>query len=228
MPRRRRRSGISSPQRFRDGRRQGHRHEHRRHPADVGRRCGECIDRQDGPASRRPSAWRSRTPSGVRSCPISNGQLSEVSVAARLSTDKVSTNETIFNPESKVECSTRTIKETEVSQDRSGQEAHDGPAEPARRERSRRSGRKRQRRQSAPRRTDELRNFLEDDPDDQRRLPDQESVGGRAGEQVTHRRPARGECDAGGHGCQDCGDRAAVSSARASASCVATRSRLRP
>jgi flagellar M-ring protein FliF len=45
----------------------------------------------------------------------------EISVAARLSTDKVSTNETIYNPESKVERSTRTIKETEVSQNKSGQ-----------------------------------------------------------------------------------------------------------
>jgi flagellar M-ring protein FliF len=45
----------------------------------------------------------------------------EVSVAARLSTDKVSTNETIYNPESKVERSTRTIRETEVSQNKSGQ-----------------------------------------------------------------------------------------------------------
>ena len=133
----------------------------------------------------------------------------EVSVAARLSTDKVSTNETIFNPESKVERSTRTIKETEVSQNRSGQKPttvqQNLPDETVRAE----VGRERQRGQSAPRGTDELRNFLEDDPDDQRRLPDQEFVGGRAGEQVTHRRPARGECDAGGHGCQDCGDRAA-------------------
>lgn len=45
----------------------------------------------------------------------------EISVAARLNTDKVSTNETIFNPESKVERSTRTVKETEVSQNKSGQ-----------------------------------------------------------------------------------------------------------
>jgi flagellar M-ring protein FliF len=45
----------------------------------------------------------------------------EISVAARLSTDKVSTNETIFNPESKVERSVRTVKETEVAQNRSGQ-----------------------------------------------------------------------------------------------------------
>lgn len=45
----------------------------------------------------------------------------EISVAARLNTDKVSTNETIFNPESKVERSTRVVKETEVSQNRSGQ-----------------------------------------------------------------------------------------------------------
>jgi flagellar M-ring protein FliF len=45
----------------------------------------------------------------------------EISVAARLNTDKVSTNETIFNPESKVERSTRTVKETEVSQNRAGQ-----------------------------------------------------------------------------------------------------------
>ncbi|MBZ6078571.1 flagellar basal-body MS-ring/collar protein FliF [Microvirga puerhi] len=45
----------------------------------------------------------------------------EVSVAARLNTDKTSTNETIYNPESKVERSVRTIKETEVSQNRANQ-----------------------------------------------------------------------------------------------------------
>jgi len=45
----------------------------------------------------------------------------EISVAARLNTDKVSTNETIFNPESKVERSIRTVKETEVSQNKTGQ-----------------------------------------------------------------------------------------------------------
>jgi len=45
----------------------------------------------------------------------------EISVAARLNTDKVSTNETIFNPDSKVERSTRTVRETEVSQNRAGQ-----------------------------------------------------------------------------------------------------------
>ncbi|MXQ11660.1 flagellar basal-body MS-ring/collar protein FliF [Microvirga makkahensis] len=45
----------------------------------------------------------------------------EISVAARLNTDKVSTNETIFNPDSKVERSIRTVRETEVSQNRTGQ-----------------------------------------------------------------------------------------------------------
>ena len=45
----------------------------------------------------------------------------EVSVAARLNTDKTSTNETIYNPDSKVERSVRTVKETEVSQNRSNQ-----------------------------------------------------------------------------------------------------------
>lgn len=45
----------------------------------------------------------------------------EISVAARLNTDKTSTNETIYNPESKVERSVRTIKETEASQNRANQ-----------------------------------------------------------------------------------------------------------
>jgi flagellar M-ring protein FliF len=45
----------------------------------------------------------------------------EISVAARLNTDRVSTNETIFDPDSKVERSTRTVRETEVSQNRAGQ-----------------------------------------------------------------------------------------------------------
>ena len=45
----------------------------------------------------------------------------EISVAARLNTDKTSINETIYNPESKVERSVRTVKETEVSQNRANQ-----------------------------------------------------------------------------------------------------------
>ncbi|MBF9232613.1 flagellar basal-body MS-ring/collar protein FliF [Microvirga alba] len=45
----------------------------------------------------------------------------EISVAARLNTDKTNTSETIYNPESKVERSVRTVKETEVSQNRSNQ-----------------------------------------------------------------------------------------------------------
>ena len=46
----------------------------------------------------------------------------EISVAARLNTDKTSTSETIFDPDSKVERSIRTVKETEVSQNRSTQQ----------------------------------------------------------------------------------------------------------
>lgn len=45
----------------------------------------------------------------------------EISVAARLNTDKTNTTETIFDPESKVERSIRTVKETEVSQNRNAQ-----------------------------------------------------------------------------------------------------------
>jgi flagellar M-ring protein FliF len=45
----------------------------------------------------------------------------EISVAARLNTDKTNTTETIFDPESKVERSIRTVKETEVSQNRNSQ-----------------------------------------------------------------------------------------------------------
>ncbi|KAB0264335.1 flagellar basal-body MS-ring/collar protein FliF [Microvirga brassicacearum] len=45
----------------------------------------------------------------------------EISVAARLNTDKINTSETIFDPESKVERSIRTVKEVEVSQNRQGQ-----------------------------------------------------------------------------------------------------------
>jgi flagellar M-ring protein FliF len=46
----------------------------------------------------------------------------EISVAARLNTDKTSTSQTIFDPESKVERSIRTVKETEVSQNRTTQQ----------------------------------------------------------------------------------------------------------
>ncbi|MGO4573378.1 flagellar basal-body MS-ring/collar protein FliF [Microvirga sp. 2TAF3] len=45
----------------------------------------------------------------------------EISVAARLNTDKINTSETIFDPESKVERSIRTVKESEASQNRQGQ-----------------------------------------------------------------------------------------------------------
>ena len=45
----------------------------------------------------------------------------EVSVAARLNTDKTVQNETIFNPDQRVERSTRNVKETENSQNRNSQ-----------------------------------------------------------------------------------------------------------
>ncbi|MBB4019814.1 flagellar M-ring protein FliF [Chelatococcus caeni] len=45
----------------------------------------------------------------------------EVSVAARLNTDRTRTNETIYDPESRVERSIRTIRETEVSQNSNNQ-----------------------------------------------------------------------------------------------------------
>lgn len=46
----------------------------------------------------------------------------EISAAARLNTDKINSSETIFDPESKVERSIRTVKEAEVSQNKSGQQ----------------------------------------------------------------------------------------------------------
>ncbi|MFC4173061.1 flagellar basal-body MS-ring/collar protein FliF [Microvirga sp. GCM10011540] len=45
----------------------------------------------------------------------------EISVAARLNTDKTNTTETIYDPDSKVERSIRTVKETEVSQNRNAE-----------------------------------------------------------------------------------------------------------
>ena len=45
----------------------------------------------------------------------------EASVVARLNTDKVQVNETIFNPDQKVERSVRAVKETESSQNRMAQ-----------------------------------------------------------------------------------------------------------
>ncbi|MCJ2101062.1 flagellar basal-body MS-ring/collar protein FliF [Methylobacterium sp. E-046] len=45
----------------------------------------------------------------------------EVSVVARLNTDKTKTDETIFNPDQKVERSLRTVKESESSQNRAPQ-----------------------------------------------------------------------------------------------------------
>jgi flagellar M-ring protein FliF len=45
----------------------------------------------------------------------------EVSVVARLNTDKTKTDETIFNPDQKVERSLRTVKETESAQNRAPQ-----------------------------------------------------------------------------------------------------------
>ncbi|WP_132255158.1 flagellar basal-body MS-ring/collar protein FliF [Methylobacterium segetis] len=45
----------------------------------------------------------------------------EVSVAAHLNTDKTSTNETIYNPDQRVERSTRSVRESENSQNRNAQ-----------------------------------------------------------------------------------------------------------
>jgi flagellar M-ring protein FliF len=45
----------------------------------------------------------------------------EVSVVARLNTDKVQTNETVFNPDQKVERSVRAVKEAETTQNRGAQ-----------------------------------------------------------------------------------------------------------
>lgn len=45
----------------------------------------------------------------------------EISVAARLNTDKTSVNETIFNPDQRVERSTRAVRETENAQNRNSQ-----------------------------------------------------------------------------------------------------------
>ncbi|GEP03179.1 flagellar basal-body MS-ring/collar protein FliF [Methylobacterium oxalidis] len=45
----------------------------------------------------------------------------EVSVAAHLNTDKTSTNETIYNPDQRVERSTRSVRESETSQNRNAQ-----------------------------------------------------------------------------------------------------------
>lgn len=45
----------------------------------------------------------------------------EVSVAARLNTDKTSVNETIYNPDQRVERSTRAVRETENAQNRNSQ-----------------------------------------------------------------------------------------------------------
>jgi flagellar M-ring protein FliF len=45
----------------------------------------------------------------------------EISVAARLNTDKTSTNETIFNPDQRVERSVRAVRETENAQNRAAQ-----------------------------------------------------------------------------------------------------------
>jgi flagellar M-ring protein FliF len=47
----------------------------------------------------------------------------QVSVAARLNTDKKQTNETIYNPDSRVERSVRTMKQSQVSQNSSAQPA---------------------------------------------------------------------------------------------------------
>jgi flagellar M-ring protein FliF len=45
----------------------------------------------------------------------------EISVSARLNTDRVNTSQVIFDPESKVERSTRSVKESESNQNRQGQ-----------------------------------------------------------------------------------------------------------
>ena len=99
----------------------------------------------------------------------------EISVAARLNTDKRQTNETSYNPESRVERSVRVVKETGNSQNSANRIAGRRGAECSRRPAgARRGGDQSKKHQRAPRGAHQLRGELEDHLDGQRRLQDRE------------------------------------------------------
>ncbi len=96
----------------------------------------------------------------------------EVSVAARLNMDKRQTNETAFDPDSKVERSLRVVKETGSSQNSSSSHARRRRAEHSQSGRGRLGRRSVEAHQRAARGSHQLRAQLEDRLDGQRRLQD--------------------------------------------------------
>ena len=85
---------------------------------------GDAFERlagQDGDPREDASARSCRTTSRKTLAPYLGLDNFEISVAARLNTDKRQTNETSFNPESRVERSVRVVKETGNSQNSNSQ-----------------------------------------------------------------------------------------------------------
>ena len=120
----------------------------------------------------------------------------QVSVAARLNADKTQTNETIYNPDERVERSVRVTKEQQSSQNAAGQQAAGVEANLPKPTTSERRIEAVERSDAEARGTDELRGLVEVDPDDERGLRDPEPVGRGADQPRRAHRLARRQADA--------------------------------
>ena len=120
----------------------------------------------------------------------------QVSVAARLNADKTQTNETIYNPDSRAERSMRVVKERQNSQNAAGQPPAGVDANLPKAEERRRRNQTVERRDRQARGADELRDFLEVDHHDERRLRGRRAFGGGARQPLGARRFARRQAGA--------------------------------
>ena len=133
----------------------------------------------------------------------------QVSVAARLNADKTQTNETIYNPDQRVERSVRVVKEKQNSQNAAGQPAAGVAGQSARQQAAddRHQAVERRHRQEGG--TDQLRDLLQADHHHQRRLRHRRPVGGGAGQQGVADGVARRQAGARRDGQAGQGNRAA-------------------
>ena len=125
--------------------------------------------------------------------PYLSAQNFQISVAARLNADKTQTNETIYNPDSRVERSVRVTKEQQSSQNAAGEQPAGVEANLPKPKADKRRIEAIERSNAKARGTDKLRGLVEVDSDDERRLRDPESLGGRADQSRRARRIAWGQ-----------------------------------
>ena len=125
--------------------------------------------------------------------PYLSAQNFQISVAARLNADKTQTNETIYNPDSRVERSVRVTKEQQSAQNAAGEQPAGVEANLPKPKADKRRIEAVERSNAEARGTDKLRGLVEVDSDDQRRLRGPESLGGRADQSRCARRIAWGQ-----------------------------------